>query len=459
MKPNVDRLLGGRYRLTERIAIGGMGEVWRATDDVLGRQVAIKLPKAEYVDHPGFLERFRAEARHAAPLTHPGIASVHDYGEDGDTAYLVMELVEGEPLSALLAREGKLPPQRVTTMLAQAADALHAAHRAGVVHRDVKPGNLLVEANDRIRVTDFGIARAVDGVALTSTGETLGTAQYLSPEQASGQPVTPASDLYSLSVVGYEMLVGRPPFDEGTPAAVALAHVNRTPPALPDTVPTPLRAVIERGLAKEPGERHADAAAFAAALRDAAAQGSVANTPTTVIGRPAQRTAPQTEVMATSALPSTSVLPVAAGATFASGRAGRRPARWLAVAVLACLAIVALALAAWASLGDDPGSIATSATAPTATDTVPPTPTPVVGVNVDPAKYIGANGDDVVGALRVLGFQVVTQGVQTNDVPAGTVTNVEPAGDRPPGSTVTVFVAETDAGGRGKGNEDNKRDD
>src|SRR5712691_12900754 len=213
-----DSLLGDRYRLSRRIAVGGMGEVWRAEDTVLHRTVAVKVLKRELVCDPSFLERFRAEARTTAALSHPGIANVFDYGEARlaggapDTAYLGMEHVDGEPLAAILAREGRLPPRRALDVVRQAGSALQVAHQVGMVHRDVKPGNLLVRPDGMVKVTDFGIARAAASVPLTARGMVVGTAQYFSPEQAAGAPVTPASDVYSLGVVAYECLAGRLPF-------------------------------------------------------------------------------------------------------------------------------------------------------------------------------------------------------------------------------------------------------
>ncbi|HJD51181.1 MAG TPA: serine/threonine protein kinase, partial [Candidatus Rothia avistercoris] len=179
MRPSVDVTLGGRYTLTERIAIGGMGEVWKARDKVLGRTVAVKILKEEYTGDPGFLERFRAEARHTALLNHPGVANVFDYGEEDGSAYLVMELVPGEPLSNIIERDKQLPADRILNIMAQTARALAAAHAQGLVHRDVKPGNLIITPDERVKVTDFGIARLADQVPLTATGQVMGTAQYL----------------------------------------------------------------------------------------------------------------------------------------------------------------------------------------------------------------------------------------------------------------------------------------
>ncbi|MEV4461221.1 serine/threonine-protein kinase, partial [Microbispora sp. NPDC049633] len=250
-----DTVLGGRYRLTSPIAAGGMGEVWRADDELLGREVAIKLLGRHVADDATFRDRFRSEARITAALTDPGIAQVFDYGETDGLAYLVMELVRGEPLSAILARNGALGPEVTLDVVQQAARGLYAAHRAGVIHRDVKPGNLLVTEDGQVKITDFGIARALEAAPLTATGLILGTAQYVSPEQASGTALTPASDVYSLGVVAYECLTGRPPFTAETPVALALRHLNDTPPPLPGTVPAPVAALVMAMLAKDPAAR------------------------------------------------------------------------------------------------------------------------------------------------------------------------------------------------------------
>ena len=267
MRPTSGITLGGRYQLTDRIAIGGMGEVWKARDKVLGRITAVKILKEEYTGDPNFLRRFRAEAQHTALLNHPGVANVYDYGEEKGSAYLVMELVPGQPLSSILEKEKVLSPERTLRIIAQTAAALSAAHAQGLVHRDVKPGNLMITPTGRVKVTDFGIARLADQVPLTATGQVMGTAQYLAPEQATGQQATGSSDLYSLGIIGYEALAGHRPFTGESQIAIALAQVNDTPPPLPDTVPAPVRALIMCMLSKDPRERPSDAAA----LSDAAA--------------------------------------------------------------------------------------------------------------------------------------------------------------------------------------------
>jgi eukaryotic-like serine/threonine-protein kinase len=267
-----DTLLGDRYRLDRRIAIGGMGEVWRAEDIVLSRTVAVKVLKSELTQERTFLERFRTEARTTASLQANGIANVFDYGEvatghDIPVAYLVMEYVDGEPLSAQLARDGRLPAARVLDIVRQAALALAEAHRVGMVHRDVKPGNLLVRRSDgAVKITDFGIARAADAVPLTQNGMVVGTAQYFSPEQAEGRLVGPPSDVYSLGIVAYECLAGRLPFLADSPVTVAMMQIRDVPPPLPPDVPGPVQALVMRTLAKDPRQRFADGGELADAV-------------------------------------------------------------------------------------------------------------------------------------------------------------------------------------------------
>ncbi|GAA4051264.1 hypothetical protein GCM10023063_44070 [Arthrobacter methylotrophus] len=275
MRPSSGITLGGRFQLTSRIAIGGMGEVWRAKDQILGRIVAIKVLKEEYTGDPGFLQRFRAEARHTALLNHVGIANVFDYGEEDGSAYLVMELVPGQPLSSILEREQVLSPDRTLSIISQTARALAPAHAQGLVHRDIKPGNLLITPDFRVKITDFGIARLADQVPLTQTGQVMGTAQYLAPEQATGQTATGSSDIYSLGVIGYECLTGHRPFSGESQIAIALAQVNDAPPPLPESLPTPVRALLMSMLAKDPKNRPADAIKLAEAA-EAIRRGDIA---------------------------------------------------------------------------------------------------------------------------------------------------------------------------------------
>jgi eukaryotic-like serine/threonine-protein kinase len=252
-------VLDGRYALIERIASGGMGEVWRGVDQILGRPVAVKLLSAVHAGDEQFRARFRAEARYAAGLSHPGIARVFDYGESSPLGgpYLVMELVSGEPLSAILERAGRLPTDATLDIVSQAARALDAAHQAGIVHRDIKPGNLLITADGTTKITDFGIAkaRAAEDIDLTATGIVMGTALYVSPEQATGSTVTGASDVYSLGVVAYECLAGEPPFIADQPLAIAIMHKHDPVPPLPADVPRPVSDLVLAMLAKTPEGR------------------------------------------------------------------------------------------------------------------------------------------------------------------------------------------------------------
>jgi serine/threonine-protein kinase len=272
------QLLADRYRLARRIAVGGMGEVWEAEDTRLDRTVAVKVLKPELCGDAEFLHRFRTEARTTASLNHPGIAGVHDYGEtaavpDGpqDTAYLVMELVDGEPLAALIARLGRLPADFTLEVLGQAGNALQAAHERGYVHRDVKPGNILVATDPvtgrhTVKLTDFGIAKAADAAPVTRSGMVMGTAHYIAPEQALGNEAEPASDVYSLAVVGYECLVGHRPFLSENAVTVAMMHIRNVPPPLPPDVPPGVRALIEATLVKDPRHRYRSGGEFATAV-------------------------------------------------------------------------------------------------------------------------------------------------------------------------------------------------
>lgn len=255
MRPAPGVVLGGRYRLTRQIAVGGMGEVWAAHDESLARDIAIKVLREEYAGDTGFLERFRTEARNAGSLSHSGIAALFDYGEQDGSAFLAMELVVGEPMSDLLEREPVLPPRRLLPILAQTARALHAAHEAGVVHRDVKPGNILITPTGKVKITDFGVSLSSNQVPMTATGMVMGTAQYLSPEQAVGGPATAASDMYALGIVAYEALVGHRPFTGPTAVDIAVAHVNTPVPPLPPSVDRQIARLVMRLLAKDPADR------------------------------------------------------------------------------------------------------------------------------------------------------------------------------------------------------------
>jgi serine/threonine-protein kinase len=276
--PFTGQFLDGRYRLESLIAAGGMGEVWRARDELLGRPVAVKLVKDAYAGDEAFLARFRSEARTAAALSHPGVAQVFDYGEHNGSPlgrpFLVMELVSGRQLSALLATVGTLPAGVVLDIVGQAARALYAAQRIGITHRDIKPSNLLVTDDGRVKITDFGIAagpgpraagtpgteqRGPRAADREDAGLVLGTPAYMSPEQAKGKPVTPASDIYSLGMVAYQCAAGRLPFTGGTPLAIAIAHAEKQPRRLPGAIPAPVRELIMGMIAADPRWRPAAA--------------------------------------------------------------------------------------------------------------------------------------------------------------------------------------------------------
>jgi serine/threonine-protein kinase len=462
-----------RYVLESRIATGGMGEVWSARDTVLDRPVAVKVLKSEYADDALFRTRFETEARHAAALHHPGIASVFDYGEspldDGSAVprpYLVMELVEGQPLSALLRPGAPLDPAVAQDLLAQAADALGVAHAAGIVHRDVKPANLLVTPDRRVKITDFGIARAAEGMALTQTGEVMGTPAYISPEQAEGGTATAASDVYSLGVVAFECLAGRKPFVADTPVATAIAHLRNPVPELPDSVPADLAQVVRRALATAPEDRFHDGTAFARALRD---PGPFA----------ARATAPAATASTTQVMPAAAPAPASAPAPAPTPAASRprRPTPWPLLLGLAAVALAVL-LAVWlGSRGDDtdttsgdtspsrtpsqtpsqtsktPSQTPTQSPTETPSETTEPSPEPTT-VEVDPADYIGLKAKDAEKRLRELGLvPELVELENTGEAEKDTVADVQPSGTLEEGDTVTVsYYGKPPPGSGGKGN-------
>ena len=430
-----------RYRLDSRIATGGMGEVWRATDTVLGREVAVKLLKPEYADDATFRSRFETEARHAASLHHPGIAGVFDFGESraGEGPgpglphpYLVMELVDGQPLSALLRPGQPLADDAVRDLLAQAGDAIGAAHRAGIVHRDVKPANLLITSDRKVKVTDFGIARAVDaaeGATVTQTGQVMGTPQYLSPEQARGEPVTPASDVYALGVVAFECLAGRRPFEAGSPVATALAHLQQPVPELPDSVPADLAGIVRRALSKDPAERFADGTAFAAALRDPSSVAGDEATGATQVLAPAP-------VAAAPGPPVERLAPASAyegePAEEADDKGGRRKV-W-PVVLLVALLVAALALVGYLVFGSDGEE--------SGDDTVETTSSSARGdrtVQLDADDYVGREVDVVQQELLDRGFRVqLSEADNPGDEPAGIVSGIDPSGTVERRALITV---------------------
>ena len=280
----IGTILGGRYRLVESLGQGGMATIFRALDTQLGRDVAIKLLRPEYLEDPDFSSRFRQEAQNAASLNHPNVVSVYDYGEDPSGPYIVMEFVDGEDLASILRRTGPLPPAQAARIAAAVARALAAAHARGIVHRDVKPGNVLIGRDGRVKVVDFGIARAVAEAQMTLPGTTLGSVHYFSPEQARGEPATNESDIYSLGIVLFEMLTGTRPWEGDSAASVALARLTGPVPdpvLVRPSIPPDLAAITRKALAQSPIDRFSSAASMADALetsRTAAAAGAAAGT-------------------------------------------------------------------------------------------------------------------------------------------------------------------------------------
>jgi beta-lactam-binding protein with PASTA domain len=266
---DIGTVLGGRYRLVELLGQGGMATIYRARDGQLERDVAVKVLRPEYGADPDFVARFRHEAQSVASLNHPGIVAVYDYGTDPAGPYIVMELVDGEDLASIIRRSGPLPPRQAARVSSQAARAIGAAHDRGLVHRDVKPGNILVTRDGRVKVTDFGIARALAESALTLPGTTLGSVHYFSPEQARGELSTPASDIFSLGIVLYELLTGRRPWEGDSAAAIANARLSGpvpSPSSVRGGIPTTLDAIDQHALAQRPEDRFASAAEMADAL-------------------------------------------------------------------------------------------------------------------------------------------------------------------------------------------------
>jgi hypothetical protein len=437
------RVLGGRYRLRSLLAAGGMGAVWVADDAVLGRQVAVKLLSEALAGDGLAAERLRREARAAAGLEHPGIARVLDLGEDGGRPYLVMELLHGQSLAQRLARAGPLPPAEAARVVAAAAEALQVAHRAGIVHRDVKPGNVFLTLDGEVKLLDFGIASAANQAALTG-GDLIGTAAYLAPERMLGHDATPASDVYALGVVLYELLAGRPPFTADSGTALAMAHLHARPAPLRDAapgVPPALAAACEQALAKDPAARPPSAAAFARLLRSTPAS----TPPATAPRPPAAAPAPPPNAASTRRLPAAGAVagtrtpaatrrrapdpgrrPAAAtvrrrpaAATVHGRRTRRRRGAWVAAGLL-----LAALLAAGPSLGglllDGLGPARSSGRPPAGADSPAPADRGVPGGLGEPAPADGQAPGGTVGGQAPAGGGTVTT------APAGTPGAADP---------------------------------
>jgi eukaryotic-like serine/threonine-protein kinase len=459
--------LGERYTIVERIAVGGMGAVYRATDNRLNRTVAVKLLKEGLAHDPRFVERFRREARSAAGLTHPNIAGVFDYGEEHGQHFIVMELADGRDLARVLLDEGPLPVDRALKIAAATADALGHAHHMGVIHRDVKPANILVDAHDRVKVTDFGIARAAGDSTITQTGTILGTAFYLSPEQASGDNLGPHSDVYSLGVVLYEMLTGAVPFTADSPVSVAMKHLNEEVPSpswLKPGIASDVDELVRAATAKDPKDRPADGAEFAARVRR-------------VIGAPATDAAPaaaavtaaeETPVAAVTAPVGTTSEPSASDTWVLPGP--RLP--WqrliaLTLAGLAGLAVLMLAIAALTgdeggrrAAGARDGSNQEDAAPPADEEEAPVEEEPTEEVDVPalsiPSDVVGQDAKDVERALKELGVNVEKVPVESDEFEKHLVVDTAPppGSEVQPGETVTLYESK----GSSKGNEHEEDD-
>jgi serine/threonine-protein kinase len=376
------RVLNGRYEVESRLGEGGMATVFGGSDRLLGRKVAIKVLARQYAKDPTAVERFRREAQAAAGLNHPNVVSVFDTGSDDGIHYIVMEQVEGRTLADVILKQGALQPSRASDIAVGVCRALSSAHENGMVHRDVKPGNVLLTADGGVKVADFGIARVASVDTLTATGSVLGTASYLSPEQARGGSIDARSDIYSLGCVLYEMLTGKPPFDGDTPLSIAYKHVEEEPvppSSLNPAVPPELEAVVTKAMAKDPDDRYGSAAEMAGDLREAA--------PTA----PLEPTAAIPKVERTDVLPVSPQGPASTEPLPATVTSDVRRRWWPAAAVAGGLAALGLALAL--TLGrENPLSTASPSpsqepTSPAPTTTSPP---PIVPLEAAIAQFEAA---------------------------------------------------------------------
>ena len=404
---------GGRYAVIDRAGVGGMAEVYRARDELLGREVAVKVLSDKFSRDHSFVERFRREAQSAANLNHPNIASIYDYGDDGGTYFIVMEYIDGQPLSEVIEAEAPLMPERAAEVASDVARALERAHASGLVHRDIKPGNIMMDSNGQTKVTDFGIARALtsDGEAtMTQTGMVIGTASYLSPEQAQGNPVDPRSDVYALGCVLYEMLSGSPPFTGDSPLSIAYKHVreNPEPPShLNPDVPQELDAIVLKAMAKNPDNRFSGAAEMREDLARFLAGQKVHATPiladTTMVAAPEGGT----QVLRQSDMYDDEPPP----------DESKKRTGWyllLTLLVLALLGLLAYFLA-----------------------------TNLLGGGVEVPDVVGQQVEDARATVEDAGFETEVRRRADPDAPAGEVFEQDPGGgeEADEGATVTLFVS------------------
>ena len=420
-------IFNDRYELHRKLARGGMSDVYLARDQLLDRPVAVKVLFPEYAKDETFVERFRREAQAAANLNHPNIVAIYDWGQQSGTYFIVMEYIEGRSLSEIIHADGPLHPRRAAEITADVAAALGFAHRNGVVHRDVKPGNILISPSGQVKVADFGIAQAITGGAdqsnLTQVGAVMGTATYFSPEQAQGKPVDPRSDLYSLGCVLFEMLTCRPPFSGDTPVAIAYKHVQEPAP-MPSSVgiavPTALEAIVAKMLAKTPAQRYASAEDLRADLRN-----YLEGLPVSAVGAATQAVpSVGAPVVVAGAVPPSAVAPTSGYAAPEPEQKGRSSMfLWV---LLGLLLVVAAALFYFGTQLNKSKS-----------------------AQVDVPSVVNQTVEAATSSLQASGFQVDVKTEPNSDVKAGIVFAQSPNGNTKADKNSTVVV--TVSAGLGQG--------